>query len=171
MEPMLLAQKPRSLINRKFAFTLVEVIVVTALILLISLVGIQTADVVSQREKEERLRYSLLEMRAAMDLYFQEHLKFPDSISKLTDTVRNSGRGFYLRRFPINPIVGNSAEPFVWEIASSTKRSYASIAEENAHWKRITTSTTTLSPVAPILDIRCPDPGYTALDGTMYSKW
>jgi len=152
-------------------FTLVEVVVVTALILLVSLVGIQTADLVSQREKEERLRYSLLEMRAAMDLYFQEQLKFPDSISKLTDTVRNGGRGFYLRRFPINPIICNSAEPCVWEIASSTKRDYSSIAEEDAHWKRINTSTATLSPVAPILDIRCPDPGYTALDLRRYSDW
>jgi len=159
-------------ITVKKGFTLVEVVVVTALILLVSLVGIQTADLVSQREKEERLRYSLLEMRAAMDLYFQENRgEFPDSISKLTDTVRKGGRGFYLRRFPINPIVGNSAEPCVWEIASSTKRLYASAAEEDAHWKRINTSTATLSPVAPILDIRCPDPGYTALDLTRYSNW
>ena len=162
----------------KKGFTLVEVVVVTALILLVSLVGIQTADVVSQREKEERLRFALLEMRAAMDLYFQEHLKFPDSISKLTDTVRNSGRGFYLRRLPINPLVGTPADPYIWEIASSTKREYASAADESAHWIEIHSPADIIpdplvppGPPAPILDIRCPDPGYTALDGTRYSKW
>lgn len=85
---MLLAQKPPSLINWKSGFTLVEVVVVTALILLVSLVGIQTADVVSQREKEERLRYSLLEMRAALDLYFQDKTEFPDRLDDLLTTSR-----------------------------------------------------------------------------------
>ena len=149
----------------KNGFTLVEVVVVTALILLVSLVGIQTADIVAQREKEERLRYSLLEMRAAMDLYFQDKTEFPEKLVDLTTTqrlVNGSNYGYYLRRIPLNPFLRNRE----WEVYSQTTASGAG---------EISTKTNPLdgshSLIGRIVDVRYPDPLAEALDGTKYSKW
>lgn len=152
-------------------FTLVEVIVVSALILLISLVGFQTADVIAQREKEDRLRYALLEMRAAMDLYHQEKTVFPKSFDELLNSKRfGNAYGYYLRRLPLNPIYGTVK----WEIASQTKRVYATPAEEQAHWKEISNSAAIIGVVGdekPVIDVRCPEPGYTSLRGDSYTQW
>ena len=135
-------------------FTLVEVIVVTALLLLISLVGIQTADVVSQREKEERLRYSLLEMRAALDLYFQDQHSFPATITELLTQPRllnGSEYGFYLRRIPLNSFFNSQ------------------------HWTYATGTFDTGIPKTVVVDVFCPSQGSPeldkALDGTSYLEW
>lgn len=149
-------------------FSLVEIIVVSVLILLISLVGIQTADLVSQREKEDRLRYSLLEMRAALDLYHQEKTTFPNSFNDLLTNKRFGGNyGFYLRRMPINPLFGTVK----WEIASQTKRTYADAAEEQAHWQPANAPTATMAPISPIVDVRSPDPGFNSIRGDSYLQW
>lgn len=150
-------------------FSLIELVVVSALILLVSLVGVQTADLVSQREKEDRLRYSLLEMRAALDLYHQEKTIFPTSFNDLLNTKRFDGSyGYYLRRMPINPLFGTVK----WEIASQTQRNYANITEEQAHWQALTDPSVTILPVpAPIVDIRSPDPGYNSIRGDSYLQW
>ncbi len=148
---------------RLSGFTLVEVVVVTALILLVSLVGIQTADVVSQREKEERLRFALLEMRAAMDLFHQDQLRFPNSFDELLTTqrlVNGANYGYYLRRLPLNPIFATVR----WEVSSKTSRTGAADV-----WVEITNPTTTIG--APIVDVRSPDPAFTSLRGDQYSKW
>ncbi len=152
------------------AFSLVEVVVVSELLLLISLVGIHTADLISQREKEDRLRYSLLEMRAALDLYHQEKTTFPASFNELLTTKRFGGNyGYYLRRMPINPLFG----AVKWEIASQTLRNLVpGSAEEQAHWQALTDPSVTILPVpAPIVDIRSPDPGYNSIRGDSYLQW
>jgi len=139
----------------KKGFTLVEVVVVTALILLVSLVGIQTADVVSQREKEERLRYSLLEMRSALDLYFQDRLTFPATITELLTQPRllnGSNYGFYLRRIPLNPFFNSE------------------------HWTYATgTFDVNGTPKTVVVDVFCPSQGNTAMDqaidNSFYTEW
>ncbi len=148
---------------RRFGFSLVEVVVVSALILLVSVVGFQTADVVAQREKEERLRYALLEMRAAMDIFHQDKLRFPNSFNELMITPRSingSNYGYYLRRLPLNPIFGSVR----WQVSSKTSRTGSGDV-----WTEISTSTATIG--APIIDVRCPDPAYTSLRGDAYSLW
>lgn len=152
---------------KKSGFTLVEVVVVSALILLVSLVGFQTADIVAQREKEERLRYALLEMRAAMDLFHQEQLRFPYSFNELINTprpVNGSNYGYYLRRLPLNPIFATTR----WEISSKTSR--AGVTDV---WVPITLPTAIIGafPGEPIVDVRCPEPGYTSLRGDPYTVW
>lgn len=148
-------------------FTLVEVIVVSALILLVSLLGFQTADVVSQREKEDRLRSSLLEMRLAMDQYHQDHLKFPDSIQQLIDTPRvfkSTTYGRYLRRFPLNPLDANFPPARRWEVSGKT-----SLAGTTDVWTEITDPAATIG--MPIVDIRCPPDAGTGLNGIPYQSW
>jgi type II secretory pathway pseudopilin PulG len=144
---------------RSSGFTLAEVVVVSALILMISLVGFQTAEIVGQREKEDRLRSSLLEMRAAFDLFHQDQLRFPNTIDELLTTAR-AGGGFYLRRLPLNPMFASVK----WEVSGQTSREGTTDV-----WVEILNSTTAIG--KPILDVRCPDAAGTGLNGIAYKQW
>ncbi|PKL41866.1 MAG: hypothetical protein CVV41_17010 [Candidatus Riflebacteria bacterium HGW-Riflebacteria-1] len=146
------------------AFTLVEVVVVSALILLASLVAFHTAEIVSQREKEERLRYALLDMRAALDIFFQDSHqnpaisagqipRFPKTIDEMLLTKRPvPGGSFYLRRLPLNPMLKNTN----WHLVIAT------ITDD---------ITSELVPV--ITDVRCPDTVTPpdGLNGIPYKDW
>ncbi len=143
-------------------FTLVEVVVVSALILLISLTAFQTADIVNTRENEERMRSCLLDMRAALDRFHQANLRFPLNFNELltgTDPIRGS---FFLRRFPINPLL---REP-KWEIASRT-----SLDGSYNHWEVITAPGDGMSDATPIVDVRCPPEAGTGLNAIEYKNW
>ncbi|GAB4272849.1 MAG: hypothetical protein Kow0029_11980 [Candidatus Rifleibacteriota bacterium] len=152
----------------KRGFTLVEVIIVSALILLLSLTAFQTADIVNTREKEERLRISLLEMRAAIDRFQQndhdgdnEH-RFPLTINELlTNKDPNTG-GFYLRRLPLNPFLGETK----WDIASKT-----TLDGSSDHWEEISNPMQGMSDNTPIVDIRCSSTVGISLNGTPYKNW
>jgi len=141
-------------------FTLLEVVIASALVLVLSYAAFQTADIVDQREKEEQLRVSLQEMRAALDQFHQENLRFPDSIQELLTAPRSLG-AFYLRRFPLNPMFASTT----WEIASQT-----SLTESEDFWLKIYSADTSL-PDGPIIDIRCPPEAGTGLNGIPYHHW
>ena len=144
------------------AFTLVEVVVVTALILVVSLAGFQTAEIVSQRNKEEQLKKALLEMRAALDKYHQDKLQFPNTFNDLL-TEKPAEGGFYLRRFPINPMLAEVK----WEIASKT-----SLTGIDDKWIEATNKDVSILG-GPIVDVRCPPltTGGTGLNGIAYENW
>lgn len=141
-------------------FTLLEVVVASALILILSYAAFQTADIVTQREKEEQLRITLLEMRSALDQFHQENLRFPDSIHELLTAPRSLG-AFYLRRFPLNPILASTA----WEIASQT-----SLTGLTDYWLKIYTADSSI-PDGQVIDIRCPPEAGTGLNGIPYEQW
>ena len=156
-------------------FTLVEVIVVSALIMLASLVAFHTAEVVSQRDKEERMRYALLEMRAALDSFFQDSFqnpaipelekpRFPVTINELLTTKRPiPGGGFYLRRLPLNPMFAETR----WLLVGNND-------SDPEELKEITDSITSFdNPSLEIVDIRCPDGATPAVgtNGIEYKDW
>lgn len=141
-------------------FTLLEVVIASTLILVISYSAFQTAEVVSQREKEEQLRSSLLEMRSALDQFHQDNLRFPDTFIELLEAPRPLG-AFYLRRFPLNPMFAT----ITWEIASQT-----SINGENDSWLEISTAAATING-GSIIDVRCPASAGTGLNGIPYQHW
>ncbi|MFZ5953045.1 MAG: type II secretion system protein [Candidatus Rifleibacteriota bacterium] len=143
-------------------FTLVEVVIVSALILLVSLTAFKTAEIVSVREKEDRLRLSLLEMRSAMDKFHQDQLRFPLDLNELLNTAVPLKGGFYLRRLPLNPLFGTVK----WEIASRT-----SLDGSYDHWEEITLPSQKMSDNTPIVDIRCPDAAGEGLNGILYRNW
>ncbi len=145
-------------LNRS-AFTLVEVVIVTGLILLFSLVTFQTADIINQRKNEDRMRENLLEMRGALDKYHQDNLSFPNTMSALLTTPM-AGGGFYLRRFPLNPMFNETK----WEVSAKT-----SLTGTGDIWVEITDPTTTIT--GPIVDIRCPPSAGTGLNGIAYELW
>lgn len=150
--------------RRSNGFTLVEVVVVSALILLASLVAFHTADIVSQREKEERLRYALLEMRAALDKFFEDSYqnpaipagqipRFPKSFDEMLLTKRPvAGGSFYLRRLPLNPMLKSTT----WHLVIAT-----------------ITDDITSEQVPVITDVRCPDTVIPpdGLNGIPYKDW
>lgn len=130
------------------------------MILVLSFAAFQTADIVSQREKEEQLRITLLEMRGALDQFHQENLRFPDSIHELLTAPRSLG-AFYLRRFPLNPMLAST----VWEIASQT-----TLTGSSDYWLKIFSADTSI-PNGPVIDIRCPPEAGTGLNGIPYEQW
>lgn len=155
-------------------FTLVEVVVVSALILLASLVAFHTADIVSQREKEERLRYALLEMRAALDKFFEDSYqnpaipvadkpRFPKSINELLTTRRPvPGGSFYLRRLPLNPMFASTR----WQLIGNngTTEELKVITDDSMSFTDATMN---------IVDVRCPDTVIPpdGLNGIPYKDW
>ena len=150
-------------------FTLLEIVIVTALMMVLALVAIPVTDVISQREKEERLRQTLLEMRVALDRYSEARSKaqqfplYPATIGSLTETQMASG-GYFLRGFPINPILATSA----WQIVGTNST------------RVVTDETMGLPDNLMIMDIRCPlefpefpigVPVGTGINGIGYSDW
>jgi hypothetical protein len=105
------------------------------------------------------MRQNLLEMRSALDKYHQNNLSFPNSINDLLTTAMPNG-GFYLRRFPLNPMFNETR----WEISAKT-----SLDGTGDVWVEITVPTTTIT--GPIVDIRCPPSAGTGLNGLSYENW
>ncbi|MBI3037528.1 prepilin-type N-terminal cleavage/methylation domain-containing protein [bacterium] len=147
--------------NLKKAFSLIEVLIATALLLILSLIAVPILDISDQREREERLRLALVEMRSALNNHRQKHNTFPSSMLVLLATP--TAGGFYLRRFPINPVT--SPPQTRWDIASRTTGSASD------HWETILSAGDTLTDGTPIVDVRCPENIGTGINGIPYQNW
>ena len=102
-------------------FTLLELIIATAILLVLSTMVIPMARVTIQREKERQLRFDLWDMRDAIDLYkadadrnaFQTKVDsqgYPPDMDTLVKGVDVQGKKVrYLRSIPIDPMT-NSTE-------------------------------------------------------------
>ncbi len=102
-------------------FSLLELIIATAILLVLSTMVIPMARVTIKREKERRLRADLWEMRDAIDRYkldadrgaFQTKVDsqgYPPDLETLVKGVDVQGKKVrYLRRIPIDPMT-NSTE-------------------------------------------------------------
>lgn len=93
--------------RKSLGFTLLELIIATAILLVLSTLAVPLARLTIQREKERQLRGDLWEMRDAIDRYklladrggFQTLVKGVDVQGK---TVR------FLRKIPIDPMTGTT---------------------------------------------------------------
>jgi general secretion pathway protein G len=102
-------------------FSLLELIIATAILLVLSTMVIPTARLTIKREKERRLRADLWEMRDAIDRYkldadrgaFQTKVDsqgYPPDLETLVKGVDVQGKKVrYLRSIPIDPMT-NSTE-------------------------------------------------------------
>jgi general secretion pathway protein G len=102
-------------------FSLLELIIATAILLILSTMVIPTARLTIKREKERRLRADLWEMRDAIDRYkldadrgaFQTKVDsqgYPPDLETLVKGVDVQGKKVrYLRSIPIDPMT-NSTE-------------------------------------------------------------
>jgi general secretion pathway protein G len=99
-------------------FTLIELIVATAILLILTGLAIPLVRVTIQRERERELRYDLWQMRDAIDRYkdaadrgaFQIKVGsegYPPDLETLVTGVDVAGKKLkFLRKIPIDPMTG-----------------------------------------------------------------
>jgi general secretion pathway protein G len=101
-------------------FTLIELIVATAILAILTTMALPLARLSIKREKEHELRYALWQMRDAIDRYkdagdrgaFQTKVgsdNYPPDLQTLVDGVDVAGKKVrFLRKIPIDPMTGNT---------------------------------------------------------------
>jgi general secretion pathway protein G len=101
-------------------FTLIELIVATAILLILTGLAIPLVRVTIQREREHELRYDLWQMRDAIDRYkdaadrgaFQIKVGsegYPPDLETLVTGVDVAGKKLkFLRKIPIDPMTGQA---------------------------------------------------------------
>ena len=141
--------------------TLVELIIVVAIIAILASAAIPIARFQVRREKERELRRDLWEMRAAIDRYkdaadkgaFQikaDSMGYPPDLKTLVDGVDVQGKKVrFLRRIPVDPMTGNAE----WGLRSNQDDPESdSFGGQN------------------VFDVHSKSDG-TGMDGTKYSTW
>lgn len=128
--------------RRRFGFTLIELMIVMAVIAVLMSVALPIYTRSIQRSKESVLKNNLFTLRTVIDEYTYDKQKAPQT---LQDLVSDG----YLRQVPIDPITGSAD---TWKL----------IMED---------ATNTVNQTEPgIFDVRSGSEG-TSLEGTPYSDW
>jgi general secretion pathway protein G len=142
-------------------FTLIELIVATAILVILTSLAVPMARVTIKREKEHELRRDLWEMRDAIDRYkdaadrgaFQIKVGtegYPPDLDTLVNGVDVGGKKVrFLRRIPIDPMTGSTD----WGLRSMQDD------PDSDSWSGDN-----------VFDVYTKSQG-TALDGTKYKDW
>jgi len=123
-------------------FTIIELMVVMAIVLVILSVAVPLYNKTVIRARETVLHQNLATMRAVIDEYTYDKQKAPQN---LEDIVREG----YLRQVPMDPMVGNNTS---WKIIMEEAAASVSQAEPG------------------IFDLRSSSEKIS-LEGTKYSEW
>src|SRR5271168_3771412 len=106
--------------RRVRGFTIIELIVSTFLLAVLTMLAIPVARVTIKREREHELRHDLWEMRDAIDRYkdaadkgaFQikvDSQGYPPDLETLVKGVDSNGKKLrFLRRIPVDPMTGTN---------------------------------------------------------------
>lgn len=128
--------------RRRFGFTLIELMVVMAVIAVLMAIAVPIYTRSIQRSKESVLKNNLFTLRTVIDEYTYDKQKAPQT---LQDLVSDG----YLRQVPIDPMTNSSD---TWKL----------IMED---------ATNTVNQTEPgIFDVRSGADG-TSLEGTPYAEW
>ena len=125
-------------------FTLVEILIVMALIGILASIIIPSYINSTKRAREAVLKENLFMIRDAINKYYMDKKKYPTS---LEDLVINK----YLRKVPFDPITRKSA----WQLVRFEPEDVEDFDPEIAEG---------------IIDVKSLARG-TGLDGTRYSEW
>lgn len=148
-------------LRRASGFTLIELIVATAILVILTGMALPLARLTIKREKEHELRYDLWQMRDAIDRYkdaadrgaFQTKVgteKYPPDLETLVKGVDVGGKKVrFLRKIPVDPMTGNTE----WGL-----RSVQDDADSDSWGGQ------------DVFDVYTKSEG-TALDGTKYKEW
>jgi general secretion pathway protein G len=147
--------------RQESGFTLLELLVCTSILVVLSTMAVPLARLTIQRERERQLRIDLWEMRDAIDRYkdmadrggFQTKVdsqNYPPDLDTLVKGVDVQGKKIrFLRRIPIDPMTGTTE----WGLRSMQDDPDSdSWGEQN------------------VFDVYTKSEG-TALDGTKYKDW
>jgi general secretion pathway protein G len=148
-------------VKSQCGFTLLELIIATAILLVLSTMALPLARLTIQREKERQLRFGLWEMRDAIDRYkdaadrgaFQTKVdsqNYPPDLETLVKGVDVQGKKIrFLRRIHIDPMTGTTE----WGLRSMQDD------PDSDSWGG-----------QSVFDVYTKSQG-TALDGTKYKDW
>src|ERR1700693_4600174 len=151
----------RSSASRLRGFTLIELIVATAILVILTGLAVPMARVAIKREKERELRYDLWQLRDAIDRYkdaadrqaFQIKVGsdgYPPDLDTLVEGVDVSGKKLkFLRHIPVDPMTGSTE----WGMRSMQDDSTSDSWDGNN-----------------VFDVYTKSTG-TALDGSKYKDW
>lgn len=134
-------------------FTLIELIVVVTIIGILAGVAISNVKWAQQKAREAALHHNLFEMRKAIDDYYADKQKYPDSLHALqTD--------HYLRYIPKDPLTGQAQ----WEEVQ--------VSSDPSDPNAVTDPTSSQdNPGVPgVYDVHSLAPG-KGLDGTEFKTW
>jgi len=123
-------------------FTIMELMVSMAIVLVVISVAVPLYQKSIIRAKESILRQNLFSLRTVIDEYTYDKQKAPQQLEELV-------REGYLRQMPLDPIVGNNSS---WKVIMEDASSSASQSEPG------------------IFDVRSSSEK-TSLEGTPYSDW
>ncbi len=122
-------------------YTIIELLVVMAVLGVLAIAAMPLAELSARRNKERELKSALHELRQAIDAYKSAydsgHITkavhssgYPPSLHALVSGVPDAASGqtmYFLRRVPADPFAGNIADPEkTWGL-----RSYASSPQES----------------------------------------
>jgi len=147
---------PSSLIphplRRQAGFTLIELIVVVTIIGILAGLAISNVRYAQQKAREAALRHDLFEMRKAIDDYYADKQKYPDSLQALV-------ADHYLRSLPKDPITQRAD----WiEVQQPTDPNDPNAVDTSGDSSQVATP--------GVYDIHSAAPG-VGLDGTPYKDW
>ena len=128
--------------RRRFGFTLVELMIVMAIIAILMSVAIPIYSRSILRAKESVLKNNLFTMRTVIDEYTYDKQKAPQT---LNDLVSDG----YMRQIPVDPITGT---PDSWRVIMEDASNTVNQSEPG------------------IFDVRSGS-DKTSLEGTPYSEW
>ena len=128
--------------GRRRGFTLIELMIVMAIVAILVSIAVPIYNRSITRAKESVLRNNLFTMRTVIDEYTYDKQKAPQTLQDLV------GEG-YLRQIPVDPMTGSSST-----------------------WKEIIEDTlNAVNQTEPgIFDVRSGS-DKTSLDGTPYAEW
>jgi general secretion pathway protein G len=128
--------------RRRFGFTLVELMIVMAIIAVLMSVAIPIYSRSITRSKESVLKNNLFTMRTVIDEYTYDKQKAPQT---LNDLVSDG----YMRQIPVDPITGTADS---WRVIMEDASNTVNQSEPG------------------IFDVRSSS-DKTSLEGTPYSEW
>jgi general secretion pathway protein G len=128
--------------KRQNGFTLIELMIVMAIITILAAIGLAVYGNSVQSAKEATLREDLFRMRDAIDQYYADKNHYPTSLDALVEDK-------YIRQVPVDPIT-KSAD--TWQTTLSEPEPGNPSAEPG------------------IYNVKSGAEG-TGLDGTPYSEW
>jgi general secretion pathway protein G len=142
MVTAVMSPQDRSTSRRRWGFTLIELMIVMAVIAVLMSIALPIYTRSIQRSKESVLKNNLFTLRTVIDEYTYDKQKAPQTL----DDLVSDG---YLRQVPIDPMTGDATS---WKL----------IMED---------ATNTVSQTMPgIFDVRSGSDA-TSLEGTPYSEW